>query len=239
MSSKAWWPTENQRQVNKLLITWASEIQGRLGMNDNWQPTFSQDAIEILDDKTLYSGHFDVLQRRLKFKLFAGGWSDVIQRNVVVRQHAAAVLLYNPQRETVVMVEQMRVGAIDSSESPWLLEPVAGLIELDDTPEETAIRESVEEAGCEVLELIPMLPYLVSSGICTELCYTFCGRIKESQSGSLHGLEEESEDIKVHEIPVNEAFSLLAEGKIIAVSAVVSLQWLQLNLDNLNKKWGG
>ena len=207
-------------------------------MKQVWAPMYSHQHLEVTEEKEIYSGRFRVLQNTLKFKMFSGRWSDTVTRFIMERKHAASILLYNPQRDTVIMVEQMRVGAINSSlNSPWVLEPVAGLIDSEDTPEETAVRESMEEANCKVLDLVPMHSYLVSSGISNEFCYAYCGRISHCEPGSIHGLIEESEDIKIHEITTQDAFDMLREGKIVSGGAIISLQWLQLNLVALKKMW--
>ncbi len=56
---------------------------------------------------------FDVLT--LKHRLFEGGWSREVERELFVRPAAVAVLPYDPERGRVVLVEQFRVGALDDS----------------------------------------------------------------------------------------------------------------------------
>ncbi len=55
--------------------------------------------------------------------------SGEVKREIFERGHAAVLLPYDPQRDEVVLVEQLRIAAIDSAVSPWLLEMVAGMIE--------------------------------------------------------------------------------------------------------------
>jgi hypothetical protein len=90
-------------------------------------------------------------------------------------------LLYDPARDRVVLLEQFRVGALEFPGGPWLLEIVAGIMDdPDETTEEVARRETVEEAGCEILELIPICHYLVSPGGTSESITLFCGRVDTS-----------------------------------------------------------
>jgi ADP-ribose pyrophosphatase len=206
-------------------------------MKDLWSPAFGQQDVEIVAENEIYTGHFVVVEQNLRFKLFAGGESATIMRCSVKRQNAVAVLLYNSKLDSVVMVEQMRLGAIADSDSPWLLEPVAGLIELGDSPEETAKRETAEEANCKILALEPAGNYLVSSGMSDERCWVFCACVDSCDPGGVYGLEAEAEDIKVHELPREKAYQLVCSGVIFSASAVISLQWLQLNYLNLQKKW--
>lgn len=208
-------------------------------MSDLWQASYSHNDFEIIAKSVEYEGHFKVLDQKLRFKMFAGNWSEVIKREVVIRSAAVVVLLYNPMADTVLLVEQFRPGAVGHSDidSPWLLEPVAGLIELNDTAEETAIREAKEEAGCEVLDLIPVYQYLASPGVSNEMVYVLCGRINTNKTGGIHGLLSESEDIKTHVLPVDKAFKLLESNKIFNASGIIALQWLKININMVRDKW--
>lgn len=208
-------------------------------MVDIWQASYSHEDIEIVHEQAMYDGHFKVLDKKLRFRTFSGDWSQIIKRAIVIRQAAVVVLLYHPEEEAVLLVEQFRPGALGHSNigSPWLLEPVAGLIELNDTIEETARREVFEEAGCTVLDLIPICQYLSSPGLSNELVHVFCGRINNYKLHSLHGLLSESEDIKVHIFPFRKAVELLNKGGIFAASGIIALQWLQININSVNGKW--
>lgn len=90
--------------------------------------------------------------------------SGEITREIFERGHAAVLLPFDPVRDEVVLVEQIRIAAYDTSESPWLLEMVAGMIEAGETVEDVARREALEEAGLEVGRTKPILSYLASPG---------------------------------------------------------------------------
>ena len=80
---------------------------------------------EVLDKSICHDGFFRLERYRLRHELFAGGWSGELVRELLVRGHAVAVLLYDPIRDQVVLVEQFRIGALASGEHPWMLEVVA------------------------------------------------------------------------------------------------------------------
>ena len=95
--------------------------------------------------------------------------------------------------------------------SPWLLECVAGIIEEGESPEDVARRETVEEAGCEILDLFPVCHYLASPGGSSESIFVFCARVDASTAGGVFGLAEEHEDIRVRAIAAAQAELDLAE----------------------------
>ena len=195
--------------------------------------------VDLIDKRTVFDGYFQIHRYRLKFSLHEGGMSEAIDREVFERGQVAAVLPVDPRRDQVVLIEQFRIGPYAVGWDPWLLEGVAGIIEDGESPEQVAIRESKEEAGCEVTDLVPILRYLSSPGACTETVALFCGRVDASGTGGVHGLDEEHEDIKVVVYSVDEAIGLLNAGKIVNAKTIIALQWLALNYARLKQHWLG
>ncbi len=181
----------------------------------------------ILDMTLAYDGHFSVELYRLEHTLFEGGWSPPIQRELIERGRVAAVLPYDPRTDQVLLIEQFRIGAVKDFDSPWMLEVVAGVIEGDETPEDLARREALEEAGCELHELMPITRFLVSPGCSSELCSLYCGRADLADAGGVHGLAEEGENILVHKMPAARAIELLHQGAIANAITTIALQWLE------------
>lgn len=208
-------------------------------MTDKLKPTFTREDVEILSREPLYEGFFKMNRYVLRHRLFAGGWTPAFEREVFERGHAVVVLPYDPVRDEIVLVEQFRVGAIDSAASPWLLELVAGIIETGETEEGVARREIVEEAGIEVGRLERVLSYLASPGGMTERITIFVGEVDASKATGLHGLEQENEDIRVHVMPREKVMEMLAEEAFDNAASVIALQWLALNFSSLQQRWRG
>lgn len=199
--------------------------------------SFNQSDYEILQRDVLHQGFFSMARYHIRYKLFRGGWSNIVARELMERPSAAGVLLYDPILDHVVLIEQFRPGAIANPRSPWLIEIVAGVIKPDENIATVAKREAKEEAGCEVLDLYPICEYFVSPGGSNEYFWLYCGRIDASDIGGVHGLQEENEDIRTFTISVDEALIMLQEGKIKTSPAIISLQWLQLNREWLKQLW--
>lgn len=196
----------------------------------------TQNDYEIIQREVLYEGFLSMVRYHLRIKLFNGNWSNTMTREVMERTSAVGVLLYDPILDQVVFIEQFRPGAIKDPH-PWLIEVVAGVLEVKEAPTDVAIREADEEAGCEILDLYPICEYFVSPGGSNEYLWLYCGRIDASNAGGIHGLKEENEDIRTLTLPADEAFILLREGRIKTSPAIISLQWLQLNREWLKQLW--
>lgn len=193
--------------------------------------------VDLIEKRTVFDGYFRIDRFRIRHSLHNGGMSEPLDREVFERGHVAAVLPVDPVRDEVVLIEQFRIGPFAAGWHPWLLEGVAGIIEDGESPEEVARRETLEEAGCEVTDLVPMMRYLSSPGACTETVELFCGRVDAGRAGGVHGLDEEGEDIRVVVYSLEAALALLEAGKIVNGKTIIALQWLALNYDRLKDRW--
>jgi ADP-ribose pyrophosphatase len=192
---------------------------------------------EILDKEIVYAGFFRMEKYRLKHTLYAGGWSAEITRELFVRGSCVAVLLYDPHTDKVVLIEQFRAGAILQPDRAWLVEIVAGAIEEGETAEEVAYRESLEEAGCEIQELLVINEFYTTPGGAAERITLFCGKVDSSGVGGIHGLDHEDEDIWVRAVDFNEAYVMLENNEIESAIPIIAIQWLALNKQKLKQKW--
>jgi len=194
----------------------------------------------LVNETTVYDGFFKLKQFEIKHTLYKGGWSNTVRRELFHRGNCVAVLLYDPVRDEVVIIEQFRVGALQLPEQQqaWLLEIVAGAIEPGETAEEVAYRESVEEAGCEIQQLIKINDFFTSPGGTSELLTLYYGKVDTSNVGGLHGLDHEDEDIAVTAMKFEDVYQLLLEGKILSAIPIIAIQWLYINRDNLRAESG-
>ncbi|MDD0844425.1 NUDIX domain-containing protein [Pseudomonas sp. Gutcm_11s] len=193
--------------------------------------------VEVLQRETCFKGFYRLDRLHLRHRQFAGGMGPQLSRELFVRHDAVCVLPYDPQRDTVVLLEQFRVGAMEKSSNPWLLELVAGLIDKDEQPEEVAHREAEEEADLKLGALWPITQYYPSPGGSDELVYLYVGRCDSEGVGGVHGLAEEGEDIRVHVWPLEDALQAVKDGRINNAASIIALQWLALNRAEVRGLW--
>jgi ADP-ribose pyrophosphatase len=192
---------------------------------------------EILSHVRVYDGFFKLDTFKLRHTLFNGGWSQPLVREVFRRGNCVAVLLYDPERDEIVLLEQFRIGAAVQTERAWLLEIVAGAIEEGETAEEVAYREAEEEAGCKIEKLELISEFYTSPGGTSERLSLFCGKVDSTDVGGIYGLPEEDEDILVSVITFDEAFELVEQNHFESAIPIIAIQWLALNRDKLKTKW--
>lgn len=195
------------------------------------------DDFEIIEKTTPFQGYFRIDRYVLRYRTFDGGWSEPATREVFERGHAAAVLLYDPERDAVGLIEQFRPGAITTGFHPWLIETVAGIIEEDEPPSIVAVREVKEEAGIEIQDLVHIAHYMATPGGSSETVRLYCACIDSTNMQGIHGLPEEGEDIRAFAVPADEAIAWVRKGKIINATTIIALQWLELNRETLKKRW--
>ena len=204
---------------------------------ENVPVTFAKNDVEIIARETLYSGFFSMELYRFRHRLFYGEMRGEIKREIFERGHAAVLLPYDPVRDEVVLVEQVRIAAYDTSDTPWLLEMVAGMIEEGESVEDVARREALEEAGLVVGRTKPVLSYLASPGCTSERLTILVGEVDATTAEGIHGLADENEDIRVHVVSREQAYQWVEEGKIDNAASVIALQWLQLHYQTLRNEW--
>lgn len=193
------------------------------------KPTFHQNDIHIVEKKSVYHGFFNVLTLRLKHRLFAGGWTAEVTRELLDRGDACAAVLYDPIHDTIGLIEQFRVGAMGSQHGPWCLEVVAGMIEAGETPEQVIHREIEEEAGLVADKLLPITHYFSSPGGSSETVHVFCALCDLRNAGGIHGLAQENEDILLRVFPANDVFSVMFDSRMNNAATLIALQWLSTN----------
>ena len=202
-------------------------------------------GVRVRKKETSFRGYFRVERYHLQHRLFEGGWSGPMTREVFERGHAVGVLLYDPDRDLLVLIEQFRVGAYAAlplrhfrrRPSPWLMEVVAGIVEAGESPKRVALREAMQETGCQVLDLVHVCDYLATPGGSSESVVLFCGRVEAPRHGSIHGLSAEHENIRVHVVPAARALGWLDTGRACNSMLIIALQWFALHRKTLRKRW--
>ncbi len=200
-------------------------------------PDKSKETVELVRHEVAFQGYFKVGRYFFRHSLFNGGQSEIISREVFERGQAAAVLLYDPRRDDVVLIRQFRAGSYVAGHHPWTWEVVAGIIEDGEDAAQLVKREAVEEAGIAVTEVLPIHRLMLTPGACSESCEIFIGRTDASKAGGVFGLESEGEDILVKAIPFPEARAMMARGEFDNAVAVIALQWLALHHEEMRKRW--
>lgn len=177
-----------------------------------------------------YDGFFKLDAVAFRFERFDGTMSEPVSRLVFERGDSAAVLLYDPQRDSVVLVEQFRYPAyVREGGVGRLLEVVAGSIKRDRSPEAAARAELLEEAGYAVDELEYLSTFYPSPGACTERIFLYLGYVSSAgRVGPGGGSPEGGEDIRVHEVSLDKALQLVKEGSIRDAKTIIALQHLAL-----------
>lgn len=195
--------------------------------------------VEVVARESLYQGYTKLDRYRLRHEQYAGGMGDVLSREILERGHAAALMIWDPDLEKAVMIEQFRPGAYAAGWEPWLLEIVAGIIDPGETPDDVCRREALEEAGVTVTDLFRIQGWLATPGVCSESIELWCGRADASRAGGIHGLDHEGEDIRVVVLGLDELRTLLEDGALTNATALIAVQWLLLNHHKLTERWRG
>lgn len=158
-----------------------------------------------------------------------GDWQTQ-DRELYDRGNAATILLYNPEKNTVILTRQFRIPTyVNGNPTGMLIEACAGMLD-GDSPEDCARREALEETGYNVKNLTKIFELYMSAGGITELLYFFTAKYSEEDKVSGGGgLQDEEEDIEVLELSVEKAFEMITNGEIKDAKTVILLQYARIH----------
>jgi GDP-mannose pyrophosphatase NudK len=158
------------------------------------------------------------------------GTVQVQSREAYDRGNGATILLFNKEKQTVILTRQFRLPTfINGNTTGMLIETCAGLLDLDN-PEECIRRETEEETGFKVTDIRKVFEAYMSPGSVTELLYFFVAayddHMKVNKGG---GMEHEQEDIEVMELSFKDVIKMIETGEIIDGKTIILIQYAQIN----------
>ncbi len=215
---------------------WSRMLAARSGDAAETRAGPGRETVEARHRTRRHGGFFALDEVDLSHPRFETGRVGV-SREVFIGTDAALVLPYDPRTDRVALVEQFRIGAyVRGDRRPWMLEPVAGLIDAGETPEACAMREAVEETGLELDRLVPVPGGYPSPGATTEFYHLFvglCPLAPEDAHRPQIGVADEGEDIRTHILPLDEAIRLTQTGEASVLPLSLLLYWTALNRERL------
>ena len=192
----------------------------------------------LLREETLHTGFSRMVRLYLQHRLFEGGWSMTLDREVVIHGQVGAIIPYDPINDVVVLIEQFRNGKFAAGDpQPWSVSIAAGMLEKNEVISEMARRETREETGCIVGRLEKALTFYASPGGSSQHVTLFCAEVSSDKSGGLYGIAEEGEDIRAFPIPFSQTQEMIDSDKFDNAISIIGLQWLARNRERLRQKW--
>lgn len=187
------------------------------------------DRVRIEEIKVLSDDWYVLRKATFQFQRNDGAWQRQ-SREAYDRGNGAAILLYDDERRTVVLVKQFRYPAFSNGLDDLLIEVPAGV--LDDAEPEARIRNEVEEeTGYRVRDVHKVFEAYMSPGAVTEKLHFFAGRYAPSDRISAGGGDAgEGEDIEVLEVGYDQALAMIASGEIRDGKTIMLLHYAALHL---------
>jgi nudix-type nucleoside diphosphatase (YffH/AdpP family) len=178
-------------------------------------------------DSTVLADDWGVLRKTtFDYERRDGTWRRET-RETYDRGNGACILLYDPDRATVLLIKQFRYpAAVNGHPDGQLIEVPAGLLDQDD-PETAIRREAAEETGMRVHKPEHLWDVFMSPGSVTERIHFYAAAYSPSMVGTPTGAE--GEDIEVVELPFAEALAMIDDGRIRDAKTIMLLQWAALH----------
>ena len=199
----------------------------------------NQTHVSSKKKRIVYRGFFSVEEHELSYRKFNKTQSNEVTRSALVSSDAVIVLPYDPINDRVLLIEQFRTGPyVKGDKNPWVLAPIAGLVDKGETPESAGLREAQEEACLRIDKLELVAQSYPSPGISTEFFHQYIGIVSlPKETNLVSGLESEAEDIRSHIFSYEEFNKMIVEGEINVGPAILLGLWLSKNRKSLMKKY--
>ena len=220
---------EVARRYGLMLVRGASRLRAEAPAPTQLRHHAGPEDLRIDRYRQPYANFFAIEEYDLAYRRFDGRMSPQINRAVFVSGDAVTVLPYDARRDRVLLIEQFRAGPMGRGDGqPWLLEAIAGRIDADETPEEAARREAVEEAGLTLGALERVGSYYPTPGAKSEYLYSYIALcdLPDGCAG-VFGVAGEAEDIRGHLVDFEGFMALVASGEVDNAPLLVSALWLQ------------
>lgn len=191
--------------------------------------------VEIVDHRRAYLNFFAVDEMELRYRRHDGTMSAVLNRAALLVGEASVVLPYDPRRDAVLLVEQFRAPVFMVGDpNPWVWEPVAGLVDAGERPDETARREAMEEAGLSIDSLEPAGKVYSSTGSSSEFLNLFIGicDLSNVPDGG-GGLLSEGEDLRSRVVSYDDLMAGVDAEAFRDMPLVTTALWLARHRDRL------
>jgi len=183
---------------------------------------------KIINKKKLYKGFFNLNKYEFIHKKHDGSWTEKVEREIFSGSHVSTLLPFDPIKKEIVLIKQFRAGALLRYDEDYLYEIVAGIIDENELPEETAKRECLEETGCKVNKIKEIQSYFPAPGSSESYYHLYLGEINSFEGERIKGLENENEDILVKAFKINEVRNMLDTKMIKNGLTLIALQWFFL-----------
>ncbi|MEV5679255.1 NUDIX domain-containing protein [Streptomyces sp. NPDC052179] len=203
--------------------------RGRTGLDRQGRDLTGNPRVRIVDVKVLSCDWYVLRRTTFDYRHSDGHWSRE-QRETHDRGDGATILLYDPDRRTVLLTRQFRLPAyVNGHPDGMLIETTAGLLD-GDSPEEAIRREAAEETGHTVGAAEHVFDVYMSPGSVTERLHFFAAPYTPATATSSGGgIAAEGEDIATVELPFTEALAMIRAGEIADAKTIMLLQWAALD----------
>jgi len=184
--------------------------------------------VSIEQKKYILEDIFNVEEVLLRYEKFNGEMSNTVRRISLERGDSVAVLIFNLNTNKIIFVNQFRYSSYTSGNG-WLTELIAGIVNPNETPEETAYREVQEETGLQISTMEHVSSFYLSPGGSSERIHLYYSEVsgESAKYKPTGGLLVEDENINVEEFSLGDALNMIKTGEIMDAKTIIGILWLE------------
>ncbi|MDR0423140.1 MAG: NUDIX hydrolase [Rickettsiales bacterium] len=185
--------------------------------------------MKILSRDRVYSGFNKITNYKFEFESFDKKDKLVMEKEIIERKDAIAIVLYDDNRDKLLLIQQFRPGCFVKKDIRYPFEIVAGLVENDISIEDTIVKEVKEEVGCDIVDITKIGSFFPEISFSSREIHLFYANFDSSNVKKYAGLKSENEDIRIFLFSKNEVLNMIRKNEIINSHSLIGLQWFFLN----------
>lgn len=187
------------------------------------------DAVAVAGTTRVYDGFFKIDRLNVSHELFGGGMSPAKPIEVIERGDAVAALLFDVDRQEVVLVDQFRAPTMKKSIGRgWLVETAAGMINDGETPEVSLFREIQEETGYRIAQVAKIAQFFTSPGGSSERIFLYYAEVRRTDlvpAGG--GISRHGVDLQLVRMSLDVFFRQLANREFEDPKLIIAGLWFK------------
>ncbi|MBC7767949.1 MAG: NUDIX hydrolase [Phycisphaerales bacterium] len=188
-------------------------------------------VVRVRHRREVFNRFFKIVEAEFdQPKLDGSGMIKNVKRLVFERGDSAAALVHVTDRDVVVLTEQFRFPTFDKGPGV-IVEPMAGSIEANESPEACLRREMLEEIGYKAGVLKKIAHFYVSPGGTSERIFLYYAPVTSADlvNPDASGVAHEHEDIRRFEVPTKRFIDDALNGRMQDAKLLIAGLWLARN----------
>lgn len=191
---------------------------------------------KIVGREMLYEGEFAIENLVIAMDRHDGG-TQTLNRLNYDRGNSVAMIGYDPKRDEVVLVNEMRSGPLAAGDEPYTDSVPAAILKAGQDPEAAAVSQMKRKTGLDLTDTFVIHPGVFpTSGGSSEKITLVAGTVDSTNAGGVHGRPGTEDSFRSVVLKSGEFIDRAEKGELKDLKSLAFAFWLANNRKALQDK---